>query len=102
MTNRSELQLTVVAFLIVWMVAGFAWALLHRVPERADIQKHDGMYFFHGVRCPDDCSQHLAGFDWAARRGIDNETMCVNSSDSFVQGCRIWVEEMSDGRPNVR
>jgi hypothetical protein len=93
MTKRSEIQLTVVAFLIVWVAAAFAWALWHRVPERADIQKHDGVYFFHGVRCKGDCSGHMAGYKWAAKHDIDDDEKCSGKSESFVEGCSLYVQE---------
>ncbi len=48
---------------------------------------------FHGVDCLDDCSGHDAGYKWAEENGIFNEGDCDGKSDSFIEGCKIFVEE---------
>lgn len=48
---------------------------------------------FHGYICTTDCSGHEAGYDWAMMNDIDDEGDCVGSSQSFIEGCRAYVEE---------
>lgn len=51
-------------------------------------------YTFMGYGCISDCSGHIAGYDWAQRKGIDDESDCKGRSLSFIEGCVAYVEEM--------
>lgn len=46
---------------------------------------------FHGYACTEDCSGHKAGYDWAARKGIDDPDDCGGYSQSFIEGCRAYA-----------
>lgn len=48
---------------------------------------------FHGYECTFDCSGHRAGYEWAERKGIYDEDDCGGNSNSFVQGCRAYVQQ---------
>ena len=50
---------------------------------------------FHGYPCTDDCSGHEAGYEWAERKSIDSVEGCGGNSNSFIEGCRAYVEENS-------
>lgn len=52
--------------------------------------------------CTEDCSGHLAGWQWAARHGVVRETQCDGSnSQSFAEGCRVYLWRMGYGpEPN--
>lgn len=50
-------------------------------------------YYFYEYKCVDDCSGHYAGYDWAEKKGITNEEDCVGDSQSFVEGCKVYVEK---------
>ncbi|MET2828930.1 hypothetical protein [Mesorhizobium shangrilense] len=50
---------------------------------------------FHGYDCTDDCSGHEAGYDWAQRNDIADESDCDGNSQSFNEGCQAYVEEQS-------
>lgn len=43
--------------------------------------------------CTVDCSGHQAGYDWAERHSIDDEDDCTGNSQSFIEGCKQYVEE---------
>lgn len=47
---------------------------------------------FKGYPCTSDCSGHLSGFEWAARKGISVRADCGGKSQSFIEGCWAWVE----------
>lgn len=51
---------------------------------------------FHGYVCSQDCSGHKAGYSWAARKQIKNESQCRGNSRSFVEGCKIFVREKTN------
>ncbi|CAI2934314.1 MULTISPECIES: hypothetical protein [Aminobacter] len=51
---------------------------------------------FMGYPCTVDCSGHEAGYEWAERKGIDDESGCGGNSNSFIEGCRAYVEENTD------
>lgn len=55
---------------------------------------------FAGHECTDDCSGHRAGYEWAAENGVDVETDCEGSSDSFIEGCQAYVDD-PDRDPTV-
>lgn len=52
---------------------------------------------FGGNDCTDDCSGHKAGYEWAEQKSITDESECSGNSNSFVEGCRTYVEDPSRG-----
>jgi len=50
---------------------------------------------FHGARCTKDCSGHRAGYEWAQEKNVREESACGGTSESFREGCRIWVREQN-------
>jgi hypothetical protein len=49
----------------------------------------------HGTDCAIetvDCSAHEAGYEWADLNSIDDVDDCSGNSDSFIDGCRAYVE----------
>lgn len=48
---------------------------------------------FHGYQCTDDCSGHLAGYEWAERMRLEDAAYCGGNSRSFIEGCWAWVNE---------
>ena len=54
--------------------------------------------YFHGYKCETDCSGHEAGYNWASTNNIEDEYYCSNESESFEEGCRIFVEELEEYR----
>jgi hypothetical protein len=48
---------------------------------------------FGGYECTDDCSGHKAGYEWAENNQIKDERLCTGSSMSFIEGCRVYVED---------
>ena len=43
--------------------------------------------------CGEDCSEHVAGYDWARDSGISDPDNCEGRSAPFIEGCRVFVEE---------
>ena len=50
---------------------------------------------FHGWKCGGDCTQHHAGYAWAAQRKIANPQDCQGKSESFIEGC--WAYTGAEG-----
>ena len=48
---------------------------------------------FGNYVCTVDCSGHQAGYDWAENNSIDDEDDCTGNSQSFIEGCKQYVEE---------
>jgi len=46
------------------------------------------------VDCANDCSGHNAGFAYAQEHDIDDDAECNSASDSFVEGCKAYGEEI--------
>lgn len=73
---------------ILIVVGALALASSHGAP--ADAQET-----FYGYDCIDDCSGHRAGYDWAQRNDITDESDCDGDSQSFNEGCQAYVAEQS-------
>lgn len=52
--------------------------------------------YFMGERCSSDCSGHKAGYEWAEKEELYDESDCENHSQSFENGCMIYVELYGD------
>ena len=48
---------------------------------------------FHGYECTIDCAGHEAGYNWAEEHDITDEEDCGGDSESFIEGCKAYVEE---------
>ncbi len=46
-----------------------------------------------GYDCTEDCSGHDAGYQWAEDEGIDDADNCDRNSESFIEGCEVYVQE---------
>lgn len=44
--------------------------------------------------CTEDCGGHDAGFEWARDNGITDESECSGNSDSFIEGCQAYVQQV--------
>ena len=42
--------------------------------------------------CSDDCSEHIAGYDWGEDNGIFDPDNCDGRSAQFIEGCRVYAE----------
>ncbi|WP_292577784.1 hypothetical protein [Mesorhizobium sp.] len=52
---------------------------------------------FGGNDCTVDCSGHKAGYDWAEKNQISDESDCSSNSQSFNEGCRTYLEDPNRG-----
>ncbi|HXR96194.1 MAG TPA: hypothetical protein VN718_09950 [Rhizomicrobium sp.] len=50
---------------------------------------------FYGWRCGGDCTQHHAGYAWAAQHKIADPHNCHGTSESFIEGC--WAYTGAEG-----
>jgi hypothetical protein len=49
---------------------------------------------YGGFECTVDCSGHEAGYEWAQRKGIDDEYDCPQgNSQSFHEGCIAYTQD---------
>jgi hypothetical protein len=46
-----------------------------------------------GYACTVNCSGHDAGYQWAEDHDIDDEDDCGGNSESFIEGCKAYVQE---------
>ncbi len=44
--------------------------------------------------CTVDCSGHDAGFAWAKENDIEDPDECSGNSESFIEGCKAYGEEI--------
>lgn len=49
------------------------------------------MYSFLGYGCTQDCSGHIAGYEWAAVNDVNHSAQCSNQSRSFQRGCNLFA-----------
>lgn len=54
--------------------------------------------YFHNVACTDDCSGHAAGYEWAKNNNIIASSLCSGKSNSFIEGCKVYVNEHPQNR----
>ena len=54
---------------------------------------NDEQLIFKGYECTEDCSGHEAGYEWAEENSVDDSDNCDGNSNSFNEGCLIYVEE---------
>jgi len=46
----------------------------------------EGLYF-RGYKCTEDCSGHIAGYNWAIEKSLTSPNQCSGRSNSFIEGC---------------
>lgn len=51
---------------------------------------------FGGYPCADDCSAHIAGFQWAEERSIRDPDSCEGDTGAFIEGCRVYAESRAE------
>jgi len=54
---------------------------------------HTGYKSFKGTECTEDCRGHEAGYNWAEENDISDEDDCDGNSESFIEGCKTYVNE---------
>lgn len=53
---------------------------------------------YRGYACTVDCSGHEAGYTWAESRGVEHPDDCGGRSQSFIEGCQAYAEELNAQR----
>jgi len=70
------------------------------VEDAAFYFNSQGILAFRSYPCQWDCSGHKAGYEWAEDKDIDEYADCRGNSQSFVQGCKVYVaDQKSDVIP---
>jgi hypothetical protein len=71
-----------------------------RADARADARGElDGLTYQdqHGsFDCTEDCSGHDAGYQWAQDNGIEDAGDCGGNSNSFIEGCEAYANDLND------
>lgn len=60
----------------------------------APVAPLEPIHYFGGYPCTIDCSGHEAGYAWAEQKGIDDPDNCGGRSQSFIEGCMAYAEEI--------
>jgi len=67
------------------------------VPSIATVESYPererGDRYYGNDPCTIDCSGHEAGAEWAEDNDIDDPDDCDGNSNSFIEGCRTYVED---------
>lgn len=84
-----QILIIIIALIIVALVV---FSHKQGIPQ-PQTQQNRIINTFHGYDCKGNCSGHEAGYQWAERRNITNEDYCTGKSISFIEGCRVYVEE---------
>ncbi|GAB2493119.1 hypothetical protein GCM10027084_02230 [Pseudoxanthomonas sangjuensis] len=50
--------------------------------------------YSHGYPCTADCGGHEAGYQWAEAHDIEDPDDCGGNSQSFIEGCEAYTEEV--------
>jgi hypothetical protein len=85
-----------------WSLAGIAalcvYAFVSHQPKDTvpEFDKSKNAYTFGEYVCKDDCSGHVAGYAWAQEHHIYADDDCGGKSQSFMEGCKQWVKEVTD------
>lgn len=64
--------------------------------EPSDIEIRRGGWYYRGHQCSDDCSGHIAGYQWAKKNQLDDPAKCGETLESFREGCVIYTKELDD------
>lgn len=60
--------------------------------DDASLPEFEDLYF-RGYKCTQDCSGHIAGYNWAIENGLTGPHECGGRSNSFIEGCTsLFVE----------
>jgi hypothetical protein len=63
--------------------------------EKSKCYERATAYYFDGYLCKDDCSGHVAGYEWAKENNIEDDYVCDSvrgNKKSFVEGCNIYID----------
>jgi hypothetical protein len=87
---------------VALLAVGCAIAVWVEQSRRTDtIPEYDRehkVWKFGDYTCRDDCSGHVAGYQWARDHGITDEGDCGGNSQAFIDGCKVWVSDAEDPR----
>jgi len=64
--------------------------------ERRVAHSATGNSFLYGELCINNCSEFIAGYDWADKRGITKGFGCKEHTGFFIEGCLAYVEERKE------
>lgn len=65
--------------------------------EQRVAHSETGNSFLDGKLCINECSEFIAGYDWADKRGITKEFGCIEHIGLFGEGCLGYVEDSKEG-----
>jgi hypothetical protein len=74
------------------MVWSFIDSYKEKPPPEYEVVQEPSQTFYN-YECTDDCSGHEAGYNWAEKKGISDSNDCGGNSNSFIEGCKAYVDE---------
>ena len=107
--------------LVVAVLAGLVYAIFHEYPDEPDTalvrsnpeprvtiqpvsdemerevaEEMAPRSTFGGYPCADDCSAHIAGFQWAEEHSIRDPDSCEGYTGAFIEGCRVYADSRAE------
>ena len=81
---------------------GYVCALLSLAPgpalaQETNDQSNPTTKTFGGYDCSGNCSDHRAGFEWAAKEIVTDEADCGANVSGFAEGCKVFAQNPSRG-----
>lgn len=68
-------------------------ATMASVTASGPVPSATGRWFFRGYPCSEDCSGHVAGYEWAKENDFLDYEKCETGNASFDEGCEAFVLE---------
>ena len=68
-------------------------ASIASIGRTTPVMSMTGRWFYKGRTCLDDCSGHIAGYEWAKKRDFLDYEECSTGNSSFDEGCELYVIE---------
>ena len=62
-----------------------AYGCMAKAQNREDSTR--SRLYFRGYPCTQDCSGHMAGYQWALKKRLSSPSQCSGRSNSFIEGC---------------
>lgn len=97
--NDNDLEGKVIVFVLVCSVIGLFISFLESNKNEPTSSSNSTAKCYvvptpKPWNCTDDCSGHKAGYNWAKQKNITNPLDCTGNSNSFIEGCEYYVQEM--------
>ena len=72
-------------------------ASCHALAQEVNDQSDQVTKTFGGYDCSGNCSDHKAGYEWAAGKIVTDVANCGPGFSSFAEGCKVFAQDPSRG-----